>query len=149
LIKDGPGGYNFWACSDWNKCGAKFTDADGHPGEKSNKSIVTSHVCPECGKFLRHIVKDGPDGYNFWACSDRNCSTTFQDNDGQPGQQNAKREKPPLSEFKCQSCKSPLIHRQGHSPKTDEDYDFFVCSNNNCKATYNSNGESPIFRSSY
>ncbi|MDR1083565.1 MAG: type I DNA topoisomerase [Deltaproteobacteria bacterium] len=145
IRKDGPDGYNFWACSDRDNCGAKFRDNDGQPGEKNTSSPLSDHVCPDCGQRLRHLVKDGPDGYNFWACSSRECGTTFRDRDGSPGEKNAKKEKTPFSEFKCPTCQSPLYHRKGHSPKTDQDYDFFACSSRACNLTFRSSEDKPVF----
>ncbi|MDR1871395.1 MAG: type I DNA topoisomerase [Deltaproteobacteria bacterium] len=143
IVKEGPNGYNFWACSDRN-CGAKFQDNNGEPGEKSGKSELTSHVCEVCGQRLKRLTKDGPTGYNFWACSDRNCGTTYQDDNGAPGPKNPPRDKPVLSDFKCPACHSPLIRRKGTSRKTGEDYDFYSCSNRSCQTTYRTRNDEPV-----
>ncbi|MDR2141873.1 MAG: type I DNA topoisomerase [Deltaproteobacteria bacterium] len=143
IFKDGPDGYNFWACSDRDKCGAKFKDNAGAPGAKASQNPLTSHVCKVCGRPLRHLVKDGPDGYNFWACSDRACGTTYSDDNGQPKE----RALPSLSEFKCPACQSPLKHLKGVSQKTGRDYNFFSCSNKACQSTYQAVDDKPVFPS--
>ncbi|MEQ1965700.1 DNA topoisomerase 3 [Xenorhabdus nematophila] len=41
--------------------------------------------CPVCSKSLRHRVKRGKGGYDFWSCSGYpECKTTFNNNSGQP-----------------------------------------------------------------
>jgi DNA topoisomerase-1 len=146
LVKTGQGGYNFWACSDRENCGAKFQDDHGKPGEKQKSLELSEHKCSTCGKPLKHILKEGEGGYNFWACSDRNCGQTYPDVNGQPGEKTARKPKEEPSEFRCQACKSPLYHRRGHSQKTDKDYDFFACSNKKCGKTYNTKDDKPEFK---
>ncbi|MDR1083349.1 MAG: type I DNA topoisomerase [Deltaproteobacteria bacterium] len=145
LIKTGTGGYNFWGCSDREKCGAKFKDADGQPGEKiiPLQFSLPDFKCSVCGQPLKHLIKEGPNGFNFWACSDRDkCGARFEDADGQPGAMSVKAG---FSDFKCQSCKSPLFRRKGHSAKTGKDYDFFACSNKKCGKTYQTEYGKPDF----
>jgi DNA topoisomerase-1 len=145
IVKEGQGGYNFWACSNKGSCGAKFQDQDGQPGEKNAKTELTNHICQVCGQRLKHIVKDGPSGYNFWGCSDRACGATYRDEEGSPGPQNPPRVPVAPSDFKCPVCQSPLFHRKGLSRRTNEDYDFFACSNRACNATYQTKEDKPIF----
>jgi ssDNA-binding Zn-finger/Zn-ribbon topoisomerase 1 len=145
IVKDGANGYNFWACSD-RSCGAKFNDDGGAPGQQNAKRELTDQKCQVCGQRLFHIVKKGEDGYDFWACSDRSCGTTYQNMDGQPGPKSAPRSQPVDSEFKCLACQSPLRHLKGLSRKTGENYDFFVCSNQDCNAKYQTLDDKPNFK---
>lgn len=42
-------------------------------------------VCPKCGKNLRHAIKQGKGGYNFWSCTGYpECKTTFDNKAGKP-----------------------------------------------------------------
>jgi DNA topoisomerase-1 len=144
LVKEGAGGYNFWGCSN-QACGSTFRDNDGQPGEKSGQSSLTDRLCSVCGRRLRHIIKEGPGGYNFWGCSDRACGATYPDLDGVPGEKNPPKVPVVLSEYTCLACQSPLIRRVGTSRKTGEDYDFFSCSNRSCEATYRTREDKPVF----
>jgi ssDNA-binding Zn-finger/Zn-ribbon topoisomerase 1 len=137
--------FNFWACSDKTKCGSKFFDNNGQQGAKQTPIELSNYDCSECGQKLRHVVKEGAGGYNFWACSNSSCGFTFKDNEGKPGDPNPKKAKTPPSNYKCPSCKSPLYHRKGHNVKTDKDYDFFACSNINCGKTYPAKDDKPDF----
>ncbi|MDR1608337.1 MAG: type I DNA topoisomerase [Deltaproteobacteria bacterium] len=139
LIKDGPNGYNFWACQDRDKCGAKFSDQDGQPGTKNSQSKLTAHKCPDCGQALQHIVKNGPNGYNFWSCSDRNnCGAKFRDDEGRPGEKIAKRE---MTTHKCNQCGQSLYHLVKDGPNG---YNFWACSNRDqCGATFRDIDGSP------
>lgn len=105
---------------------------------------ATSHKCPECNiGYLRHMIRkdsDGKPGFNFWGCSDYpECKTTFPDNDGQPDFE--KKSAPPPSGFKCPECGGDLIRRQGVSKKTGNSYDFFSCSGEQCKKTFNATND--------
>jgi DNA topoisomerase-1 len=107
IVKEGQGGYNFWACSDRDNCGAKFRDDGWEPGGRSGPAALSEHACQACGKPLRHIVKEGEGGYDFWACSDRDkCGAKYKDDGGKPGERSG----PVLSEHKCQACGKPLRH---------------------------------------
>jgi DNA topoisomerase-1 len=145
LVKSGSDGYNFWACTDRENCGAKFQDDDGKPGQKQKSPQLSEHKCQVCGQPLRHIVREGSGGYDFWGCSGRECRASYKDDGGKPGRLNVPKDKQPTSEFKCKSCKSPLCRRQGHSRKTGKDYDFFACSSKKCGKTYQSKDGNPKF----
>jgi DNA topoisomerase-1 len=97
---------------------------------------LSEHKCPDCGKALRHMVKEGAGGYDFWGCSGYpDCKSTFKDDGGQPGAKNGPKAKP-ASEFKCPKCKKPLYRRQGVSQKTGKPYDFYGCADRDCNAVY-------------
>ena len=132
----GKGGFDFWACPDREGCGAKFVNDAGKPGERQAAPELSDHVCAVCGARLRHLVKRGPGGYDFWGCSDRSCPATYYDDGGRPGQQRQPKPKAPASGFKCPSCKSPLHRRQGVSAKTGKPYDFYSCPKRSCNKTY-------------
>ena len=94
----------------------------------------SGHECPDCGKELRHLVREGV--YDFWACSDRDqCGAKFENDGGKPGVKNSR---PPLSEHKCQACGKPLRHivKEGQ-------WDFWGCSDRECGASYSDNGGMP------
>ncbi|MDR2405934.1 MAG: type I DNA topoisomerase [Deltaproteobacteria bacterium] len=144
-------GYNFWGCSGFPDCKVTFNDEDGKPGTKrggDQGELSTEHMCPECGKPLRHRVKKGEDGlggYDFWGCSGfPDCRVALNDIDGQPDLKNYKKTVP--SGFKCPKCQSDLIRRKGVSSKTGYDYDFFACSNRNCRATFEAVDDKPLER---
>ncbi len=131
--------FNFWTCCD-KACGTNLTDNNGKPGSKQEAPQLSEHKCPDCGKPLIHRVKEGAGGYNFWGCSgfkDGSCKSSFQDDDGKPGDKQEKKAAPPPSEFKCPKCKKPLYRRQGISQKTNKPYDLYGCSDRACNAIYN------------
>ncbi|MDR1052219.1 MAG: type I DNA topoisomerase [Deltaproteobacteria bacterium] len=150
IVKEGEGGYNFWGCSD-RSCGTTYRDDDGRPGERNFKTerTVSQHPCEVCGKPLVHIVRDGPNGFNFWGCSDRACNTSYSDDLGKPGPRNERRAAAPPSEHKCPTCGSPLYHKKGYSERVGSDYNFFACSNRGCNLTYKAVEDKPVFDQQY
>ena len=137
--------YDFWLCSN-NDCKASFSDDNGKLGAKKQPPQLSEHNCPDCGRPLRHAVKEGEGGYNFWGCSgfrdeENPCKSAFHDDDGKPGAKKEAKAAPPPSEFKCPKCKKPLYRRQGVSQKTGKDYDFYGCSDRTCNAIYNVNAD--------
>jgi len=118
-------------------------------GEVDNFMIDNGHVCPDCGKALRHQMreeKNGQKGFNFWGCSGYpECRTTLNDVNGHPGQKVEKKEHPNFTEFKCKECGAPLIHRQGTN-KNGKEYDLFGCSAfPKCKQSYFSKDGKPEY----
>ena len=106
---------------------------------------ATSHKCSECGRPLRHLVKKGKDGYDYWACSGRpDCKASFENNNGQPGEKRKPKSSPP-SEFKCPKCGASLYHRQGKS-KAGKDYDFFGCGDRACNTIVQTKDGRPDFK---
>jgi DNA topoisomerase-1 len=93
---------------------------------------ATSPKCPDCGRYLRHVVKQdesGHDAYNFWSCSGYSeglCQSAFVDQDGKPGAKKETKAAQTVSEFTCPKCGKGLIHKQGKGKKGQ--YDFFSCS---------------------
>lgn len=141
-------GYNLWFCSGHPNCSAVFADSDGKPGERQEKrelAPLSEHNCQKCGKPLRHQVKEGPKGYNFWGCSGfPKCKESYEDDAGKPGEK--KRPKgPPASGFICRKCSGPLYRRQGTSEKTGKEYDFFGCAARSCGKTYPTRDGQPDF----
>ncbi|MBQ4132969.1 MAG: topoisomerase DNA-binding C4 zinc finger domain-containing protein, partial [Desulfovibrionaceae bacterium] len=114
-------------------------------GESEKMTAENLYPCPDCGKPMRHKVKAGKDGYDFWGCSGYpHCTATCADDNGRPG---AKQEaKPPaeLSEFNCEKCGQPLKHLKGE--KSGRAYDFFACSSNECGATFDNVDGKPTAR---
>jgi DNA topoisomerase-1 len=130
--------YDFWGCSAYPECKASFKNDNGKPGERqANKAVLSEHKCQECGKPLRHFVKEGEGGYNFWGCSGykEGCAAKYRDDGGLPGGKIEKKSATP-SEYKCPKCKKPLYRRQGTSRKTGKDYDFYGCADRACDAIY-------------
>ena len=74
LIKGANGA--FWACKGYPACGATFPDAGGKPGQRKE---VSDYKCTKCQKPLRHNVKKGKTGYNFWGCTGfkEGCKATY------------------------------------------------------------------------
>jgi DNA topoisomerase-1 len=104
--------------------------------ELSEFSKISVHLCPDCGKVLRHKIKNGDNGYDYWACSGRpDCQASYDNEDGHPG-----RKRQPIgaapSEFPCPKCQKPLYRRQGVSQKTGKAYDFYGCADRACNAVY-------------
>ncbi|MDC9654369.1 type I DNA topoisomerase [Xanthomonas perforans] len=56
----------FWACSAYPTCKHTQPDNNGVPGERKTPK---TYSCPTCSKPLKHKVKLGPSGFNFWSCS--------------------------------------------------------------------------------
>ena len=145
--------YNFWACSN-KECKAIFEDNKGKLGPKQEKkepAPLSDHNCPDCGRPLRHVVKEGEGGWNFWGCSGfkdekKPCKSVFNDDDGKPGERREAKAVPPPSEYKCPKCKQPLYRRQGVS-KSGKDYDLFTCGNKApaCDALYWAKDGKPNF----
>ncbi|MDR1314658.1 MAG: hypothetical protein LBQ12_13465 [Deltaproteobacteria bacterium] len=128
-------GWNYWACAN-RDCKAAWDDNNGAPGPERAKSTATisDHLCADCGKPLRHMVKEGEGGYNFWGCSGfPACRSTYQDVNGKPG---GKTSRSDPSGFKCVRCGSDLYRRKGTSRRTGVDYDFFSCANQKCGSIY-------------
>ena len=106
-IRSKEKGWNFWAC---RACGASFADDRGRPGTKREKggNTPTEFPCVKCGKPLNHLTgtrKDGSGQYDFFACPDKECGTTYNNVDGKP----ELREAPAKTEYKCQKCKQALV----------------------------------------
>ncbi|MDR2350998.1 MAG: topoisomerase DNA-binding C4 zinc finger domain-containing protein [Deltaproteobacteria bacterium] len=145
-------GYDYWKCSN-RECGASFEDDVSGPGEEKKSARVTlsDHLCPTCGKPMKHIVKEADsksDGYDFWGCSGYpECRVTLPDNNGVPGERGSGFSSGGVSEFKCPRCETHLIHKQGVSAKTGNDYDFFSCPNPECRSTYGNHNGKPYFPS--
>jgi len=107
------------------------------------------HPCPDCGKPLRHRVKDGKAGYDFWGCSGYpDCNVSFEDDGGKPGAKREKKEQQ-TSEFRCPKCQRPLIRRTG-TGKNGKPYDLFGCSGfpKKCKESFNAKEGKPDFKES-
>ena len=116
--------------------------------EAEKMTAENLHPCPDCGKPMRHKVKAGKDGYNFWGCSGYpDCTATCEDDNGRPGKKQEPKAPPELSEFKCEKCGQPLIHRQGE--KNGRTYDFFACSSKQCGATFDNVDGKPTPRKGY
>lgn len=101
-------------------------------------SATPKHPCPECQKPLRRI--QGKSGF-FWGCSGYpDCSVSLPDNGGQPGQ----RKPLEVSEFVCQKCGKPLVHR---TKKGKGGYDFWGCTGfkDGCKESYKNNNGASCF----
>ena len=117
-------------------------------GEVGTFRAANSYPCPDCGQPMRHMIKKGTGGYDFWGCTGYpNCKTTCVDDNGLPDSRQEAREKKPqeLSEFKCKECGKALIHRKGIS-KAGKEYEFFGCSGfPGCKDTYNAKDGKPDF----
>jgi DNA topoisomerase-1 len=143
-------GYSLWFCSGHPNCSAVFADCGGKPGERRERresAPLSEHVCRKCGKPLRHQVKEGPKGYNFWGCSGfPQCKETYEDDEGKPGEKRRPKG-PPASGFKCRKCRGPLYRRQGTSGKTGLEYDFFACADRSCGETYPTKDGQPDFDS--
>lgn len=135
---------------EYPECPASFVNDNGKPGarlEKKEPTPLSDHKCADCGKPLRHLAKEGPDGYDYWACSGRpDCKASYDNTDGQPGQ---KRQPKGVaaSEFKCPKCGRPLYRRQGVS-KAGKQYDFFGCADRSCNASFQSEDGKPNFEGS-
>jgi len=105
-------------------------------------SSANTHSCPDCGKPLRHMLKEGTKskkGYDFWGCSGYpDCKATFIDANGKPGSRCEPHEKPELSQYKCPKCGKPLIHRINSS------YNFWGCSGfPKCRESFKDNNGQP------
>lgn len=98
------------------------------------------YPCPVCKEALRRREKDD---HFFWGCSAFPlCKTTLPDANGEPGQ----RKGITLSEYVCNKCQSPLIHRKQAPAPGKSAFDFWVCSGvaNGCKAKYKNQDGKPV-----
>lgn len=118
--------YNYWKCY---ACNTSFVDEQGRPGQKKNKPELTEFTCEKCGKPLKHIKTDK---YDFFACSDDACKTTYNNVEGKP----VIKKQAPVSEFKCKKCGKPLRIFEG-TKKDGNPYKKFNCSGfPKCKESY-------------
>ncbi len=104
MVRRGEKSYNFFVCPD---CGIKCNNVDGRPVEQTG-SVLTDFLCEKCDSKLYHRKgprKDGSGEYDFFACSDDTCKTSYNNVDGVP---TAKKPKGKLTEYKCKKCKKPL-----------------------------------------
>lgn len=138
--------YNYWKCTN-SLCASSYDDQDGQPNLSSRRqSIESQETCPKCASFLRHNIKapdqDGKGGYDYWACSNRECRATFNDDNGAPDF-----DKPRiggLTDIKCPFCSSPLRHlkREGNEAQS---YNYWRCSDSQCGSIFDDQGDSPNF----
>ncbi|WP_420170710.1 type I DNA topoisomerase (plasmid) [Pseudomonas alloputida] len=88
------------------------------------KKVEVAYDCPDCKKEQLRRIKgaNGP----FWACKGYPaCEATFPDAGGKPGQRKVVQ----LSEYKCDKCEKPLIHRTKKGGKGGKGgFDFWGCS---------------------
>lgn len=102
-----------------------------YPGQERTAPEPTDFACKVCGKPLVHMKgqrRDGSGEYDFFACSDRACNTSYPNVDGKPGEP---RKRAPVSKFTCKSCGKPLVRRESAKGA------FFGCSGYpNCKQLY-------------
>ncbi|WP_341353146.1 topoisomerase DNA-binding C4 zinc finger domain-containing protein [Xylella fastidiosa] len=70
----------FWGCSGYPDCSVTFPDEGGKPGQKKPVE-VSNFACVKCGNPLKHLVKKGKGGYDFWGCSGfkEGCKATYED----------------------------------------------------------------------
>ena len=80
----------FWGCTMHPKCNGTLPDENGRPGQK--KAVVASgFACKKCGKSLKHQVKIGEGGFNFWACTGfPGCKTLYPNLNDKPNYEKAK-----------------------------------------------------------
>lgn len=107
----------------------------------ASKQAAEVFPCPDCDKPLRYIAKgaNGP----FWGCTGYpDCSTSLPDVRGKPGA----RKKVELTNFLCEKCSKPLVHRQ---KKGKGGYDFWGCSgfSDGCKESYKNVKGAPDYSS--
>lgn len=102
-----------------------------YPGQERQAPELTDFTCTACGKPLVHMKgqrRDGSGTYDFFACSDRACNTSYANADGKPGDARKKAE---LSKFKCKACGKALVRRDSAKGP------FFGCSGYpGCKQLY-------------
>ena len=116
-------GYDFWACAD---CKATFPNISGRPGEQNIAPALTDFECEKCKSKLKHLKgqkKDGSGTYDFFACSNDDCKTNYDNVDGKPTAQTPK-DKGKETEYKCKKCKKPLLEKP-----TKNGGVWFSCSN--------------------
>ncbi|MDR1036891.1 MAG: hypothetical protein LBT40_10035, partial [Deltaproteobacteria bacterium] len=149
--EDGPGGYDFWACTG-RSCRARFDDLDGKPdadGTRAAGRDLTDVPCPRCASPLKHLVRVGPDArssWNYWKCSDPGCGSNYDDLDGAPDP--ASRRSAHDSEFECQACGAKLRHHvKDPGPDGTGGWNFWACPNRNCRTRYADGDGGPDFAS--
>ncbi|MDR3205028.1 MAG: type I DNA topoisomerase [Deltaproteobacteria bacterium] len=133
LYKQGPDGYNYWVCRLEGGCGSKFNDLNGAPGSRKVPPQVTftDFKCQKCGQQLKHIVKESPEGYNFWACSDKVCGAKYRDHEGIPGVSFGEDE----VKHSCPQCGLKLRHNYKQGPGG---YNYWVCrEEGGCGSNFN------------
>lgn len=132
-------GYDFFACEN-DECKATFDNVNGIPTERKPK--ITNQMCLKCGSSLKHckgINKSTGKAYDFFACENEECKTTFDNVNGKPAEK-----KPKITDQTCLKCGSPLKHCKGVSKSTGTAYNFFICENEECQAKFNNENGKPV-----
>ena len=117
------------------------------PAPAPKKELETA-LCPVC-KAHNMVRRDGKFGW-YWGClgyrdEDNPCKNIMNDDNGKPIAKVAK-EKPKLSDYKCDKCDRPLIFRVGKKGRGD----FWGCSGfsdkkKKCKAIYQDDNGKPLY----
>lgn len=120
---------------------------ENKPAPAPKKDQETA-LCPVC-KAHNMVRRNGKFGW-YWGClgyrdEDNQCKNIMNDVDGKPVAKVAK-EKPVLSEFKCDKCDRPLIFRKGSNGRGD----FWGCSGysdkkKKCSATFKDDDGKPVY----
>lgn len=103
----------------------------------SSFSAGETHPCPKCGRAMQR--RNGQYGV-FWGCTGYRdevnpCKHLMDDKGGKPVEKKAKAPAQ-TTEYKCQSCGSPLIKREGVG-KNKKPYVVYGCSAfPKCKTSY-------------
>lgn len=111
INKDTKKPYDFFVCENEN-CKTTFNNVNGKPVERSYD--VTEHTCLKCGATLIHRTgtsqKDGKP-YDFFACSNKECGTNYDNKDGVPVEHEKKENTGRPTEFNCPKCGKMLVAR--------------------------------------
>ncbi|MDR2338653.1 MAG: type I DNA topoisomerase [Deltaproteobacteria bacterium] len=136
-------GYDYWTCAD-RDCGTRMDDLNGEPDLANySMNVISQHLCPECGTSLRHLKRTGDkaDAYDYWKCPEPSCGNQFSDRGGAPDF--ASKTKSVVTDFPCPECGSKLSHKSREDKPGDPGYNYWVCSNRDCKSSYSDDNGSP------
>ncbi|MDR1395919.1 MAG: hypothetical protein LBK52_07105, partial [Deltaproteobacteria bacterium] len=131
----------YFACSDREKCGIRFKDKFGVPGEPhAGWEDYKKQLCPECGMTLTRSVstRDGRKQV-LWTCnSEEGCRSRFADKDGAPGDLMSRII---FTDQLCPDCHNSL--NQLKMRRGDSEFITWVCRNRqDCGARFRDrNGE--------
>ncbi|MDR1577616.1 MAG: hypothetical protein LBT86_05240 [Deltaproteobacteria bacterium] len=112
--------YGFWSCRDREKCGSKFHDVNGVPGEEFSRILESNQTCPDCGSKIVGVKETKLDRIFYrWRCENQDpCGATFKNNHGRPGEKVFK----PDDRFPCPECGLPLTHFYGRTKEVEFNY---------------------------
>ncbi|MDR2352532.1 MAG: type I DNA topoisomerase [Deltaproteobacteria bacterium] len=135
-------GYNYWKCVD-NSCGTTLEDLNGEPNFDTVRNVASDYTCTLCGTYLIHITSNpgSPKPYNYWKCKGDDCGAFYDDSEDKPDFDSLRTSK--LTKIICPKCSGLLKHNVRDGSANLNAYNYWACTNQDCKARYKDNLGTP------